>query len=241
MESITELENLLVPAEELPLLAGREGGVRIVVLKQFRFHKALCIELYDAATTKGGKIKNPVTPVSASDAALFTSDPGALLFYASISRFQYPPAATKSGADIRALKTIIKNPLGLRFFYHNPSFSENVSAGSLVEVQVGAVLSRVVLQVTQEAPFYHITPQVTVGEQVLHPRQVALLYDYFVLHEGRLHLAANLTIIKLLHYFASRATLQVHQLQFKVFSERVLDRLEEKVEVVHSYIEAAAR
>jgi hypothetical protein len=130
MENIRELESLLLPAAEQPLIAGTSSGIRIVVLKQFRFHKALCLELYDTATTQAGKIKNPLNPVSASDAALFAADPEALLFYTSVSRFQHSPATAKTAADIRALKLVIKNPLQLRFFYHNPEFSETVSAAA---------------------------------------------------------------------------------------------------------------
>ena len=239
MNTIRELENLLLPNEE-PLFIGEGGsGLRIVVLKQFRFHKTLCIELYEAATTQAGKIKNPLTPVSATDAALFTTDPEALLFYTSISRFQYNPTTKKNLADIRALKTVIKNPLRLRFFYHDPAFSENVSAGSLAEVQVGEILYKFRLIINKQDLFYQVTPQLQIGDQTLHPQQVVCLYDYFVLHGGKLHLAANLSIVKLLHYFSGRQILQVHNLQFKTFEEQVLTKLEDQVEVVHSYIEAA--
>jgi SNF2 family DNA or RNA helicase len=241
MESIRELESLLLPKEEPPIFTEARDGLRIVVLKNFRFHKSLCIELYEAATTQAGKIKNPLTLVSASDAALFTNIPEALLFYTSISRFQYNPSSTKTTADIRALKTLIKNPLGLRFFYHDPSFSENVTAGSLVETKTGAILSKVLLLVNKQDQFYKITAQLTIGDQVLPPNQVQLKYGYFVLHQGLLHLAANPAIIKLLQYFATRHMMEVHELQFKAFNEQVLAKLEHYVEVVHSYIEAATQ
>lgn len=238
METIRELGTLLLPAEEQPLPGG--NGLRIVVLKQFRFHKSLCLELYEAATTGAGKIKNPLTPLSAADAALLTTDPGALLFYTAISRFAAIPNTPKTAADIRALKIIIKNPLGLRFFYHNAGFSENVSAGSLTEVKVGAILHKLVLHVNKQDQFYHLTPQIHIGDQVLHPQAVELKYDYFVLHEGMLHLAANLSIVKLLQAFATRPALTVHELQFNTFREQVLSKLEHRVEVVHTYIGAAS-
>lgn len=241
MESISELERLLLPPEEQPLYGGSSNGLRIVVLKQFRFHKALCLELYDASTTQAGKIKNPLTPVGATDAALFTSDPEALLFYTSLSRFQHHPATARTAADLRALKVVIKNPLRFRFFLHDPQFSENVSAGSLIEVQVGALLQKMVLGVNKQDLFYQVVPQLHLGAQILHPQQVQLAYDYFVQHEGRLYLAANLSIVKLLQFFANRHTVQVHEGQFKAFREQVLDKLEDRVEVVHTYIEAASQ
>jgi len=239
METISDIENLLLPPEELPLFCEGETGLRIVVLKHFRFHKTLCIELFDAPTTQAGGIKNPLVPINAHDAALSTKDPDALLFYASISRFQYNTTAPKSASDIRALKIIVKNPSGLRFFYHNPQFSENVSAGSLVEVKVGAILQQCSLLVNKQDQFYTLTPQFYLGEEVLHPQQLPLLYDYFVLFNGVLHLASNLALVKLLQYFATRRVMQVHQSQFSAFQEKILAKLEERVEVVHSYIEAA--
>lgn len=238
METIRELGHLLLPAEEQPLPGG--NGRRIVVLKQFRFHKTLNIELYEAATTQSGKVKNPLTPLSAADAALLTTDPDALLFYTALSRFAAIPTSPKTAADIRALKIIIKNPLGLRFFYHDPGFSENVSAGSLTEVKVGAVLHKLVLHVNKQDGFYQVVPQLHLGGQVLHPQEVELKYDYLVLHEGLLHLAANLSIVRLLQVFATRPSLSVHELQFNAFQEQVLARLEDRVEVIHTYIEAAS-
>ncbi|HEV7329640.1 MAG TPA: SNF2-related protein [Flavisolibacter sp.] len=239
MQAISELENYLLPKEEQPFFAENGNGIRIVVLKQFRFHKSLCIELYDAATTQAGKIKNPLTQVSASDAALFTTNPEALLFYTCINRFQITPTAAKTAADIRALKAIIKNPLQLRFFCHNPEFSENVSAGSLEEVQVGGILHKFSLLINKAEEFYQVLPQLHIEHHILHPQQVQLRFDYFVLLQGRLYLSANLTIVKLLQYFRSRSVLQLHEQQFGAFQEKILSKLEEQVEVVHAYIEAA--
>ncbi|MDQ3279045.1 MAG: SNF2-related protein, partial [Bacteroidota bacterium] len=241
MQSISELESLLLSTEEQPFFAGGGTGVRIVVLKQFRFHKTLCIELYDAPITQAGKIKNPLVPVSASDAALFTSEPDALLFYNCVSRFQNIPTTTRTAADIRALKTIIKNPLKLRFFSHNPEFSENVSAGSLQEVQVGGILSSLSLLVSKVDQFFQVVPQVQIEQHRLHPQQLQVKYDYFAVLQGRMYLAGSLTIVKLLQYFSTRTVLQVHELQFEMFHKNVLAKLEEQVEVIHAYIEAATQ
>src|SRR5688500_11812069 len=101
METIKELENLLLPKEDASLSMGAKEGVRIVVLKQFRFHNALCIEMYDAPVTGGGKIKNPLTYVSATDAGLLAKEAESLLFYNGISRFQHPPSGAKTATDIR--------------------------------------------------------------------------------------------------------------------------------------------
>ena len=240
MESIRDLEELLLPAEDQPPQSERPNCLRIVVLKQFRFHKSLCIELYDAPLTQAGKIRNPLSPVTATDAAL---EPGnnveAVRFYAAIGRFQSAPASGKTATDIRTLRTVIKNPLSLRFFCHDPGFSENVSAGSLNEVQVGDVLEDFVLQVHKADPFYRIIPQLQLDNKLFHPRELSTRFDFFVLHEDRLWLAHNITIVRLLQVFATRPHLQVHESRFREFQDKVLSRLEEKVLVQHHYIEPA--
>lgn len=240
MESIRDLQDLLLPADDQVLLPGTTGDCRIVVFKQFRFIRALCIELYDAGLTQNGKIKNPLTAVNAADAMLqATAHPEALLFYAAVNRFQHPPTGVKSATEIRALKTIVKNPLGFRFFYHDPAFSENVSAGSLKEISVGAVLQQLVLRVQQEGAFYTLSLQVGLGETFVPPSALTILHDYFLLREGSACLVANLTQLRLLQVFSSRPQLQVPASQFAAFQEKVLAKLEEKITVVHEYIEAA--
>jgi superfamily II DNA or RNA helicase len=242
MESIRDLEDLLLPADDQVLLPGNTGDCRIVVFKQFRFIRALCIELYDAGLTQGGKIKNPLSAVSAADAMLLaTTDPEALLFYAAVNRFQHPPTGVKSAAEIRALKTIIKNPLGFRFFYHDASFSENVSAGSLREIKVGAVLQQLVLRVQEAGPFYQLSLQVGMSEQFVAPAALTILHDYFLLQEGRAWLVSNLTQLRLLQVFSARPQIQVPAAQFAAFQEKVLTKLEEKITVVHEYIVAATK
>lgn len=242
MESIRDLEELLLPADDQVLLPGNTGDCRIVVFKQFRFIRALCIELYDAGLTQGGKIKNPLSAVSAADAMLLaTTNPEALLFYAAVNRFQHPPTGVKSAAEIRALKTIIKNPLGFRFFYHDASFSENVSAGSLREIKVGAVVQQLVLRVQEAGPFYQLSLQVGMAEQFVALAALTILHDYFLLQEGSAWLVANLTQLRLLQVFSARPQIHIPAAQFAAFQEKVLTKLEEKITVVHEYIEAATK
>jgi SNF2 family DNA or RNA helicase len=241
MDTIKDLAQLLLPNDEPSFHTGETDGLRIVVLKQFRFHKSLNIELYDASLTQAGKIKNPLRSITPQDASLYSNDTNALVFYSGISRFQYPPPISKPNVDIRALKSIVKNPLALRFFYHDPKFSETVSAGSLTEVKVGPVVSKLSLLINKEDHFYVITPQVQVGDALLHPKHAHLMFEYFVLHANYLYLVPDVYMVKLLRYFATRLSMQVSEQQFAAFTEQVLSKLEDKVQVIHTYIKAATK
>ncbi|KYP16013.1 DEAD/DEAH box helicase [Flavihumibacter sp. CACIAM 22H1] len=240
MDSIQDLSALLVPIEELPCLSQNSHHQRIVVLKQFRFHKSLCIELYDAPVTKAGKIRNPLIPVSATDASLQTgTEVDAVRFYAAISRFQLTPSNELSAADLRGLKLIIKNPLQLRFFYHNPEFSENVSAGSLEEVQVGNILEDFHLLLYKSAGSLRLIPEIILEKQPFHPKDIPFKYGIFLLHQNQLWLPSNRTIIKLLQFFRTRPQLQFHESQWALLQEKIVSKLEEKIRIIRHDIDPA--
>jgi SNF2 family DNA or RNA helicase len=241
MDAIRDLVELLLVPEEQPPHTAEGNSIRIVVLKQFRFHKSLCIDLYDAPLTQAGKIRNPLSPISATDAAqLADNELDTVRFYAAISRFQTSPANSITNTDIRSLRIIIKNPAGLRFFYHDPEFSENVSAGSLREVQVGGLVEKLSLHIYKASPFYRVSPELELGIQKVHPQQYPLKYGLFLLQENQLMLAANLTVLKLLQVFATRQHLQLHEDQFAAFEEKILSKLENNILIERHFIELAA-
>jgi SNF2 family DNA or RNA helicase len=238
MDSIRELASLLLPADDIPMPTQDSNRHRIVVLKQFRFNKSLCIEIYDAPVTKTGKIRNPLTMISATDASLQSGNNiDAIRFYAAISRFQLNPIQELTSADLRALRLIIRNPLTLHFFYHNPEFSENVSAGSLIETAVGSILDDFSLQLYKQESFYRLIPELRIGQQKLHPGELPLKYGVFVQHANQFWLLANLTIIKLLQFFSTRSHLEIHESQFTSLEENLLSKLEDKISIIRNYIE----
>src|SRR3989337_3999159 len=143
IDSVSTLQEQLLSnhGEFIPITQGTaENAELIVVLKQYRFYKQLCIELDEASITKEGKIKNPLTLINPLDFVWKTDEPAHLKFFSAISRFQNNPTTNRAGSDIEALKPIFKNPPGLRFFYHNTEFSENIVAGSIQQVTVGTVV-----------------------------------------------------------------------------------------------------
>ncbi len=61
-EFMSDFQQLLPKsAPSIPVSIIDSGNAKLfVVLKQYKFHKQLCIELYQAETTQAGKIKKPV-------------------------------------------------------------------------------------------------------------------------------------------------------------------------------------
>ena len=125
MGNIKDLQEQLLTDDRKAPISGLslDPDDHIVVLKNYRFHKQLTLELYQAGTTQTGKLKNPLKLVNPFDVALKAKQLDELKFLTALSRFQNNPTAAKSAAFIDALKTFIATPLGLLFFYHEPEYS----------------------------------------------------------------------------------------------------------------------
>jgi len=127
--------------------------VRCIVIRQHKYYKHLHIELYEAAATKDGKIKHPLTLLQPVDYIWALDDPRQIRFFTAITRFQQPEGGKRTATDIESLQAIIANPLQLPFYYHNSDVSEHVSVSSLVPVRVSALKHPISLTVTSAGPF----------------------------------------------------------------------------------------
>ncbi|ANE53000.1 DEAD/DEAH box helicase [Flavisolibacter tropicus] len=241
--SITEVkELLLLNKQQVPSILGTAmvDGALIVVFRQYRFHKQLSIELYQASFTQAGKVKNPLVLVSPLDQIWKREDAKELKFFSAISRFQNHPTMVRSAADLDALKAVMENPLSLRCFYHNTEFSENIVAGSLKVVVIGDTINNATLWVNKTASDYTLHLQLTVNEEQLEWKDVEVKYDYFIIHNEQLHLLGNLTLLNLVQFFKPyRNGMTIPASQFATFQKEVLAKLEDKVTVTYTYIQAA--
>ncbi|OQP64465.1 DNA helicase [Niastella vici] len=222
------------PIPELSL----DSDDHIVVLKNYRFHKQLTLELYQASTTQTGKLKNPLKLVNPFDAALKARTLDELKFLTALSRFQNNPTAAKSPADIEALKTVMSNPLSLRFFYHDTEFSENVVAGSLKEVNTGELIKDITLTIRKEADWYFIIPQIQINNKVASFADIEIKYDYFILHGQSIHLLSKFPLLKLARFFKQQPTgLKLHESEYTGIRQNILCRLEDQISVNYTFVE----
>lgn len=241
MASIKDLqEQLLTNYEDKPKDRFQTNGSVIVVLKNYRFHKQLSIELYEATTTQAGKIKNPLIPLNPLDTALKAQEPEEIKYFSAISRFQNNPTAIKSPLDIDALKAVIKNALGFRIFYHNPGFSENVVAGSLQEVSAGGLINDLALIIHKKEDAYEIIPELTIKDKTYHFNEIEVKYDYFILIQDTIYLLGNFRLLKIVRFFHQhRSGLRMNETKFKEFQQHILKQLEDHITVVYTYMQTA--
>jgi superfamily II DNA or RNA helicase len=245
MASIKELqEQLLTTYENKSLIQNQlpTDGAVIVVLKNYRFHKQLSIELYKASTTQAGKIKNPLAPINPLDVVLKVQKPEDIKYFSAVSRFQNNPTAAKSPFDIEALKTVMANHLGLRIFYHNPEFSEQIVAGSLQEVRTGNMINDIALLIHKKDDVYEIVPQITAGSRTYDFNELEVKYEYFILIKDTIHLVGNFHLLKVVRFFHQhRSGLRVHETKFKEFQQQILKQLEDHITVVYTFVQAATQ
>ncbi|GEO11844.1 DEAD/DEAH box helicase [Segetibacter aerophilus] len=214
----------------------------IVVLKQHRFYKQLCIELYNAATTKAGKLKNPLTIVNPLDIVWKTNEPDELKFFSGVARFQNNATASKSAADIDALKAVIKNPLTLSFFYHNPELSKNVVAGSIVPVKVGWAVNDLQLFVNKKQDVYELSLEIKAGGTAYDLNDVEVKHDYFVLIKDNLYLLGKFDYVQVVQLFKQyKGGLIIHEAKYKEFHQETLSKLEDKINIYYTFIEAGTK
>ncbi|THU33410.1 DEAD/DEAH box helicase [Niastella caeni] len=240
MGHIKDLQEQLLTDERKATIPGLtlHSDEHIVVLKNYRFHKQLTLELYQAPTTQTGKLKNPLKLINPFDAALKAKDLDELKFLTALSRFQNNPTAAKSPADIEALKTVTANPLSLRFFYHNAEFSENVTAGSLKEINIGEPIKDLPLSIRKENEWYFIVPQIQIGNKNFSFSDIEIKYDYFILRGESIHLLSQFHLLKLVRFFKHQpAGLKLHKSEYINIQQNILSKLEDKISVHYTFLE----
>jgi superfamily II DNA or RNA helicase len=215
------------------------GDRLVVVLKQHRFYKQLCIELYRSQTTQSGKLKNPLSFVNPLDIALKTNSPEELKFLSGIARFQNNATVARSPQDIEGLRMVLGNPLKLEFYYHDTNTSESIVAAALKPVAIGQPVTNVSLFVTKKDAWYQLQLQLIIGEKTFALKDVTVKYDYFVLLQNNIHFLNDFSAVQAIQLFKpANATLSIHENKFAAFKETVLQKLEEKIAVYYSFIAA---
>ncbi|PUZ20734.1 Superfamily II DNA or RNA helicase, SNF2 family [Chitinophaga costaii] len=237
-----DLKALLLPDPGTllpPTLQASPGKQTFVVLRQHKYYKQICTELYSAATTGTGKLKNPLQLQAALPLAWETQQAEELKFYTGIAKFQNNISVQSSAADLEGLKAVVRNPLGLRFYAHNARISENVVANALEPVTFGTFLKELRIEVKWQEPFYHISAQVLIDGLVYPLRNTKLRFDYFIQLENTLHLVGHYPFLKVIDFFKKHQyQLTIHASKFVLFQQEVLSKLEDFVTVL--YPETAA-
>ncbi|MDB5012738.1 MAG: ATP-dependent helicase [Daejeonella sp.] len=240
--SLNLLKELIIPAPNLALLEGNDEADKTVcvVLKQHKYYKNLLIDLYQAPTTKDGKIKNPLTALSPLNFIWQTDDKQELKYYTGLNVFQNAIDSKKSDQDLAALRAIIKNPLNHSFYYHNNETSENVTAAFIVPVQLHIVKNDIVLNVNRKDQFYELGLSLKINDETYDLKDLNLKFTYFLGLDNQLFLVDNLQTLALIELIKKKTDqLLIHESKYKEFNKQLLAKLEDNISIDYKHIKSA--
>ena len=237
-ESLNSLKKQL--ARKIEVIKSSPEGSTIIVLRQHKYYKHLVIELYQVAMTKNGKIKNPFVEIAALDFIWDDQDLQRVKFYTAINKFQSPVKGTQAEIELAALRAIVKNPLGLNFYYHDADKSENISSNSVIPVEISLSPVKLDLRIGQKKQFFELGAVVEVENSYYELKDISIQFSWFLLAGGKFYLIPNTELTSLTDLFKKRAeNLLVHESVYKKFKSEVLLPLEDNFKISYNYIQAA--
>ena len=233
----------LLPINNTPApTAATAGSTRVLVLSEHKYYQHLQAGLYEAATSAGGKIKNPLKLLDVQELAWQTNEVAAVKFYTGIASLINNHNKTPLAAHLHALRAIVHNPLELTAFYHKPDVSENITPASLVPVQLALLQTGLELQVYLKGGFYEISGQLLIGDKTYPLNNLPMKYGYFILAENILHLVGNMDLLRVMTYFKKHNNIVVlHQSKFEEFRKTILARLEDSIRINYAWLVAATK
>ncbi|OOQ59087.1 DNA helicase [Mucilaginibacter pedocola] len=237
--NLSSMEQQLMFQQEPYMPAGAtvtDEQKRILVFKQHRFYKHLIVELYDAAITKDGRIKNPLTPLAPLQLVMETNDPLELKFYTAVSRFQQNIDAKVSQQGLESLRSVVKNPQNLEVYMHNGEASDKVSANALRQITLRSVTQGLQLTVNQKEEFYEVSGELPIGEARYAIQTLDTIFGYFIRQGDMFYLAGNLQTMGAIGLFRQGGNLLIHKGQFKEFRVRILNKLEGFMKISYPFI-----
>ena len=241
--ALQQLAGELLPANHHPVMPQTTpGNISVLVFSEHKYYKHLQVTLYQAATGANGKIKNPLQPLDPQALAWQTNEVAAVKFYTGIAAFTNNHNKIPAVADLQALKAIVQNPLAINAYYHSAALFENISASSLVPVQLALLQNGLELNVYLKAGFYEISGQLAIGDKIFPLNNLPLKYNYFILAENTLHLPGNMDLLRVMAFFKKHNNIVlVHQSKFEAFRKNILARLEDTIRIHYAWLVAATK
>lgn len=224
------------------LFSQKENAKVVLVVGKHRFYKHLVVTLFETAIAKNGKIKNPLKAIKPLDFIWKTNDNEVLKFLTAIARFQNSYDNESAVADIEALKAMVRNPLHLDTFFHDPALSENITATSVVPVVLSHFSIDLRLTVHAKDDFYEVNAHVLANDTLYPLDKLELKFQYFLVMKQGLQLIGNYDFLRMIEFFKNYSNkLLLHRTKFEEFRRNFLSKLEHKVHINYAYLKPATK
>ena len=211
-----------------------------ILLRQHKYYGYLIIELFDAPTTKDGKIKNPLTPIPPLDLIWKVADPDAIRFFTGIHKFQNHNNTKRNDSDLQALRSVVRNPLKYRFYYHDNKISESVTSTSAIPIGVSLLPHDLNLTVNTKDQFFELSGSLTLNDTKHLLKDLITQFSYFVHVKDTFYLVDNLQVLSVIDFLKNKPdNLLVHASRYQEFKTQLLNQLDGKLNVDYQYIKTA--
>ncbi|WP_353720571.1 SNF2-related protein [Dyadobacter sp. 676] len=241
--SFEALQEQLVarPLPDLPGAQTKETNTRtIVAIGLNKYYDHFYLEMYEALVTRQGKLKNPFVSINPLEQIWKTHVTDEIRFYTAVAAFGNNFREKKQETDLPALHSVVRNPLKLDFYYHNPAVSENINAASLVPVRLATTPADLQLTIDKKDPFLQIKGELSLDNVHLDLESVEFRYDYFVLYKDSLHLIESPDILRVLRFFKQHnQRIYIHESKFETFRTNLLSKLGSNIRINYTYVKPA--
>ncbi|WP_316794756.1 DEAD/DEAH box helicase [Pedobacter agri] len=240
-EAKENLQQLLLPKEQSKKVKVERDNL-ILVLGQHRYYNNLTIELFEAQTTKSGKVKNPLTNINPNELIFNATESEVLKFYSGVAAFQQNYNSEQSEAEINALKAVVKNPLNLPFYLQANKQSSAIQAATISAVEMKVLDVDLHLTVNQKDDFYEITGRLNIEGKSYELDQLMLIHQYFIQLKNQLYLITRMDLLRVIGFFKKQSNrLILHKSKYSEFQKSILVQLEGSIHVDYSYLKPATK
>ncbi len=215
-----------------------------LVFSQNRYYDSFFIHFFEASLSKEGKIKNPLSAINPLGLMNDYEDVASIRFLSSLSYFKDSYENKISNEDkIKALRILVKNPLKLKFYYHDTKISDNITTSSVKEVQVKIPeFTHLSFNVKQNGNLFEILAYIHFNDQKVNLRMVKLRYQFMFLHEQTFYLIENNYYLQIYKFFKEHNFKAIiHESKFEAFKNDFLNQLENKIEINYTFIKPASK
>jgi SNF2 family DNA or RNA helicase len=243
-EAQQNLQELLLPVTKAKtkVQAKYDQGKMILAFGQHRYYNNLTVELFEAETTKSGKVKNPIKGINPADLLFKTNDNDQVKFYSGITTFQQNYNSDQSEAEIEALKAIVKNPEQIPFYLQDSKQSVTIQASTITAVDVHLLEVDLRLSVNQRDDYYEITGRLIIEGKSYELDNLVLVHQYFVKLNNQLYLIGRLDFLRVIGFFKKQSNrLILHKTKYPEFQKVILVPLEGSIHVDYSYLKPATK
>jgi SNF2 family DNA or RNA helicase len=217
-----------------------EGKKRIIVFRKHKYYTHFYVELYEGEVGENGKLKNPLVLIDPLDFIWQVNDPEVLKFYTAVARFRNSYDSDRNDSDIEGLRALVKNPLQLEAFFHDPEKSPNINIRSIVSFKLQMLKIDLTLQVSFRQSFYEITGKLYVNEKAYGLDLLNIRFHYFLYYNGSMYLIDNDNYLQVIEVFKQHNNkISLHESQYEEFQRTVLAKLEHHIKIQYAYLKPA--